>query len=567
MMIDAICSTPNGDPAPHKVGRDSKDGPFSFILDYISAEDAPCESPTSDNINNGEQNTNKNKTLDESHHPLCEKAETEYPLEDENETGPVEQTSVSNINNPLDLETALRAENSGYIGQNAEALNEENANIQLAPLNSHLQTGPFPLVAGENVESIHVEVVSTDQDPPIPKNALKNTSNNTPAVINQLELEENPDGLSLSQPTGTTAHVKAHANTDRTQEPLSNTPINTSGMKETNENKAIIADTSASVESRHKSLLKTTDLFLDGLADDCDMTTEGARKTTTANTGLLSAEAKFSETNTQIAEADLDKRASTEETISDLMSPKSQETTYTENVLSNAAGSKEFNMNEFHTSLAQPEGQNRSTDNNNLRTNLEPIHIQNDNPSPMTQESLFSADNAKTNPLPDQPSPNEISADAGKQILESIQSSLNHRDGDQQITVRLNPPELGKVFIKIQEQNSELTGLLEVSKAETKVEIEQALPQMIRDLADCGIQIKRLDIMLSEDNRSEHGAREDQSSQNNESPEQDASPSETWDNDTYTDGINDWPPNNKNYEPISELQQMLVNDGSINVLI
>jgi len=567
MMIDAICSTPNGDSAPHKVSRDSKNDPFFFILDNISAEDAPRESITSYNINNREQNTNKNKTLDESHCPLCKKAETEFPFDDENGACPVELTSVSDTNNPVDLETALRTDNLGNIGLNTEALNEENANIQLVPLNSHSQTGLLPLVAGESVESIHVGFVSTDQDPPILKYALKDTSNNTPAVINQLELEENPDSLSLSQPTGTTAHVKAYANTDRPQEPLSNTLINTSGMKETNENKAIIADTSASVESRQKSLLKTTDLLFDGLVDDCDMTTEGARKTTTTNTGLLSAEAKFSETNTQIVEADLDKRASIEGTMSDSMSPKSQETTYTENVLSNAAGSKEFNMNEFHTSLAQPEGQNRSIDNNNLRTNLEPIHIQNDNPSPMTQESLFSADNAKTHPLPDQPSPNEIFADVGKQVLESIQGSFHHRDGDQQITVRLNPPELGKVFIKIQEQNSELTGLLEVNKPETKVEIEQALPQMIRDLADCGIQIKRLDIMLSEDERSGHGALEDQSPQYKGSAEQDAFPSETWDHNAYTDGINDRSPDNTNDEPISELQQMLVSNHSINVLI
>ena len=51
-------------------------------------------------------------------------------------------------------------------------------------------------------------------------------------------------------------------------------------------------------------------------------------------------------------------------------------------------------------------------------------------------------------------------ADVNKQILESINNSINRQGVDKQITVQLNPPELGKVIIKFQEQNSEITGHL-----------------------------------------------------------------------------------------------------------
>lgn len=82
------------------------------------------------------------------------------------------------------------------------------------------------------------------------------------------------------------------------------------------------------------------------------------------------------------------------------------------------------------------------------------------------------------------------------QILGSIQSSLSN--GEREINIRLNPPGLGKVVIKFQEQNAQITGLLEVTETQTRYELEQALPQLIRDLQDSGIEIKRLEVVLAE---------------------------------------------------------------------
>ena len=93
---------------------------------------------------------------------------------------------------------------------------------------------------------------------------------------------------------------------------------------------------------------------------------------------------------------------------------------------------------------------------------------------------------------------NDLSTQISKHITESIQSSTISQSGEKQITVHLNPPELGSVTIKFSEKNSELSGTLQVSKAETKAEIEQAMPDIIKSLSESGIQLKRIDIVSTE---------------------------------------------------------------------
>lgn len=82
------------------------------------------------------------------------------------------------------------------------------------------------------------------------------------------------------------------------------------------------------------------------------------------------------------------------------------------------------------------------------------------------------------------------------QIFESIQSSI--RQDSRQITIRLNPPELGRVFIKFQENNGHIVGILKVSESQTRYEIEKALPQLMQNLMGTGVAIKRLDVVLAD---------------------------------------------------------------------
>jgi flagellar hook-length control protein FliK len=83
----------------------------------------------------------------------------------------------------------------------------------------------------------------------------------------------------------------------------------------------------------------------------------------------------------------------------------------------------------------------------------------------------------------------------GEQILDSLRASLDRRDN--QIVVRLHPPELGTVLVRFREGGEQISGLLEVGRSETRYEIEQVLPAVLRNLHEAGIAIERLEVVVS----------------------------------------------------------------------
>ena len=84
----------------------------------------------------------------------------------------------------------------------------------------------------------------------------------------------------------------------------------------------------------------------------------------------------------------------------------------------------------------------------------------------------------------------------GAQILDSVHASLAR--GDKQVLIRLDPPELGSVMMRFTEQGDRVGAVLEVSRNETRQEIEQALPQVLRSLQEAGVQIRRVDVVVSD---------------------------------------------------------------------
>ncbi len=90
----------------------------------------------------------------------------------------------------------------------------------------------------------------------------------------------------------------------------------------------------------------------------------------------------------------------------------------------------------------------------------------------------------------------DTTASLREQICMSVQNSL--QQGQRQITINLNPPELGRVSIKFTEQGGQLTGSLEATNPQTRTDIQQAMPEMIRSLEQSGISIKRIDVSLSD---------------------------------------------------------------------
>jgi hypothetical protein len=172
----------------------------------------------------------------------------------------------------------------------------------------------------------------------------------------------------------------------------------------------------------------------------------------------------------------------------------------------------------------------------------------------------FSDGSARAMKTSSETSRNGISLGVGEQILSSISSSV--RRGEQQIAIHLNPPELGKVSIRFQEQGGQITGLLEVSKIETRYEIEQALPEIIRNLGDCGIQIKRLEVMLAD--QPEQQAYKDQALPNGWSEQRGSAEA----NNPHAGGTDtgEWSTNSNTLAGFSE-PRGLVTDHSINMLV
>jgi flagellar hook-length control protein FliK len=89
-----------------------------------------------------------------------------------------------------------------------------------------------------------------------------------------------------------------------------------------------------------------------------------------------------------------------------------------------------------------------------------------------------------------------IPQNMGEQILDSLRASM--AQGDRQVLIRLQPPELGMVLVQLRERREGVDGTLKVDRADTRHEIEQALPEVVRSLQDAGIGIRRLDVTGSD---------------------------------------------------------------------
>lgn len=231
--------------------------------------------------------------------------------------------------------------------------------------------------------------------------------------------------------------------------------------------------------------------------------------------------------------------------------------------LSSHAALKDSNPAKEQISGTQAKGSGNTTSDNNSDSDASQFNwmISSDNlQPPNTEQSSFSNMEANTTDY--------LSNSVGGQIRESVRASLSQ--GQQQITIRLNPPELGKVFIKFQQQDDGITGIVEVSRQQTRYEVEQALPEVIRNLADSGIGITKLEVVTTNTENFQQQAGKDQSmssgqnswfSQNN-SPDSNAQPK-----NSHASETNQWFPNTYENTELAESQHMLVTDESINMLV
>jgi flagellar hook-length control protein FliK len=191
-------------------------------------------------------------------------------------------------------------------------------------------------------------------------------------------------------------------------------------------------------------------------------------------------------------------------------------------------------------------------------------------------EQMLSITNVQQTPTEQTPSPQVPAADVVpqgqqkqqlmEQIFESIQSSM--QQDSRQITIRLNPPELGKVFIKFQENNGHIVGILKVSEAQTRYDIEKVLPQLIQHLTDCGVVIKRLEVVLA-DQPEQQGFKE-QVPQNNQEGWANNQKNMAEENNSGKTYTNEWGTNGGYGEAdgdIVRLSDSFITDKSMNVLV
>jgi flagellar hook-length control protein FliK len=246
---------------------------------------------------------------------------------------------------------------------------------------------------------------------------------------------------------------------------------------------------------------------------------------------------------------------------------KIKESAQIENDSSGETATKKLKATDVQISSEQIKGRENSSTGNNSNSDTGHTLSHNNVQAHLTEQIQTSTENTKTAETPKQSLPSDVSVDVGKQILESIHNSISRQGSDQQITIRLNPPELGKVFIKFQEQDNQITGLMEVSKNQTRFEIEQALPQIVRNLADSGIHIKRFDVVLNNNEGSEQQFGKDQLLQGGGTQNHGSTNSGSHENEQDARDINEWLAGNNSYQNISEWQEMLTAEGSINVLL
>ncbi|HCO96992.1 MAG TPA: hypothetical protein DIU00_24145 [Phycisphaerales bacterium] len=542
-MLTGITGTYSGPSKPDATRQGTK---FHLSPDDKQPQINSRETPTTYNINHEADKKTDSKSPQELPKAIRKKIDSEHPCEARNGTKSKEQNAASGKAEQQEVVQSGLAEQPAAAEQNKEgspAKIEMKVGSRLAQLIANFKTNKSSQVTGQAAKSAEIKLLhAPEKDQSGLKTVLPATSGDQ-------------NGLKAVLP-GTTKNATA----GKTQPGTVN-----------NTEKILV---SPKTVDDAKAVTKTKELASEIPSNTGSKISTATGKTAAANPGFQAVQPKVTETQPQSAgidpkkavlPAESDTRATASQTLSNLLNTNGKESTHAE--LPENPTIQKLNMAAVQVAAGQTKGRDASTSNKSPSHGLEQILSHNNSQTQITEQPSASAKNASNTNMPAQNSSGDVSADIGKQILESIHRSLSQEGADRQITLRLNPPELGKVFIRFQQQDSELTGLLEVSKTQTRFEIEQTLPQIIHNLADCGIQIRRLDVTLSNEEQPGQGTFGNQSLQSGGAQQQYSANQGTPGNNPDENQSNEWWASNNGYENLSELQDALITDGSINLLI
>lgn len=568
----------------------ARDKPVSPLADDKPIQASSERIETTDNIAPYEGRSVGEEPAGEFRHVLREKIKSEGPEKNRNSSESKEQNQVSDPAKTPDAVRTWLAENAVPVLHSREGIAikmEPKAGRELAQLIASLKTEKSPPVTGDAAKSAQIKLAllagekgqlglkTVLPEKPSGQNGLKRVLADTPMIMPVGKVR--PEIATIVPRNEAAADTKAFTNKGQVKELTPEVSAGLDSKADASGKKA--ANTAVDVNpapAKTPTAAAKKDVIPETTVENGGKKTAADAKKASVWTDLAAIQASLVEKQSLLAASNPAKSmpstqanatAGARQAPSKSSDRNGKESEHAGNEPSNVPASRRLNVSEVQVSADQPKDQNRSAGQKSPSGNFEQILSHGPGQIPTTQQSAASAANAKPANSPGQNSPNNPAADIGKQILESIHGSLAQQRGDQQITVRLNPPELGKVFIKLQERDAELTGILEVSRAQTRSEIEHALPQMIRNLADCGIQVKRLDVVLSEQGRPGQDAFGGQSPQNSGPYEHDSTNQQAWSNEANVSQVSTWSAGNVGYQTSSGWQEAFVSDGSINMLI
>jgi len=515
-----------------------------------------------------------------------------------------------------DFNQTLRKTVEAELSQNDQTKIKPDTDDQLAKLRANMKDSKskpniehsyksveiIPLV-NPNKNQFGIEIIALDKsegqselknvikNPVINQNILQTSLLNTSKGISKTVIQpvKSKNYKEISTSNNIVVTKKASTNVENNKKPISQVIFTANDNKTLDNEKVCILDSSV-VADNTKSPIAGQKADPITIIDDDSKTIKSDKnlmdksviytneKTPAKNTNFSQSQNKITELDSQPietvpekskpnAEITTNNKTTQTEIISETSNNKGKEIPNNANKFLDNSTVRDSNIIDFKISINQTKRNDTSTFNNNSHFDSEQTPSQNNPLTSVTELSRNPTEGTKTFEYPSQNLPNNTSVEIGKQVLESIHNSYTQEGRNQQITVQLNPPELGKVLIKFQEQDSQITGLLEVSKTQTRVEIEQLIPQIVRSLQESGIQIKRFDVTLSQGEQSGQGSLKEQTLQNGFAQQQGSTDSYTGRNNPNTGEINEWFNNNISYRNISELEKSLIDDGSINMLI
>ena len=89
------------------------------------------------------------------------------------------------------------------------------------------------------------------------------------------------------------------------------------------------------------------------------------------------------------------------------------------------------------------------------------------------------------------------------QVAEGIRAGNR---GTDQVVIRLNPPDLGRLRLTFQSQDGQVLGVIRVQNSQTLAQLQREMPVVLQQLADSGIHLRRLDVLPDSSGLQQHSS-------------------------------------------------------------